>query len=83
MNTLLSPWADAVIGLGLAFLLIAVAELLARIVYRQVRGGPVESPARKGLHRHGLRYETDFTEAERAVSARLMPAPNQRGGART
>ena len=51
-------WADTVIGLGLAFLLIAVAELLACIAERQVRGGPVESPDWEGLHRDRLRYAT-------------------------
>jgi len=40
MITMLSPWADAVVGFGSAFLLIAAAQLLARVVETQGQGGP-------------------------------------------
>jgi hypothetical protein len=47
MIAILSPWADAVIGLGLAFSLVAAAELLACAVERQVPGGPVRARPEK------------------------------------
>lgn len=71
MITMLSPWADVVIGLGLAFLLIAAAELLARVVETQGRGGPVERETRAKIRALEKQLRDAQTETRERITQRI------------